>query len=428
MRTLLLFVVAVAAAQPAGACLVLEHARLVDGTGRPPVEDARIVIEGERITAVGPAASLEVPAGAEHVDLSGRTILPGLVDAHFHIDNSPPDTKLALRQLANGVTAFRDPGQWDEYFADLRATIAADGLRGPRIHTAGPHIDGPGPAYPRDSVVARDADEARQFAERAVAQGATAIKIYFRLPLASAKAVIDVCRQRHVTSTAHLEILEAAELFSYGLDGIEHITSLGPSLLPQIERERYRQAVLADNAARGPGRYAAFASLDLDGADARALWAVIGSKRPFIDATLAVFEQRPGVSTSEKDTAELIATRANGFKKMLATTRRALDAGGRIVMGGHSGVPFAGRGEAPWREMELLVDAGLTPMQAIVAATANGADFLGRSRDLGTIEPGKLADLIVLTGNPLARIAEIRTVERVLAGGAWVDVERYRKD
>ena len=299
------------------------------------------------------------------------------------IDNSPPDSKLALRQLANGVTAFRDPGQWDEYFAGLRATIAADGLRGPRIHTAGPHIDGPGPAYPRDAVVARDADEARQFAERAVAQGATAIKIYFRLPLASAKAVIDVCRQRHVTSTAHLEILEAGELFSYGLDGVEHITSLGPSLLPQIERERYRQAVLADNAARGPGRYAAFASIDLEGADAQALWAVIGSKRPFIDATLAVFEQRPGVSTSEKDTAELIATRANGFKKMLATTRRALDAGGRIVMGGHSGVPFAGRGEAPWREMELLVDAGLTPMQAIVAATATGADFLGRSRDLG---------------------------------------------
>ena len=428
MRSLLLVLLAVVAAQPATRVLVLEHARLIDGTGRPPIDDARIVVEGERITAVGATAAVPVPAGAERVDLSGRTILPGLVDAHFHIDNSPPDTKLALRQLANGVTAFRDPGQWDESFAGLRATIAADGLRGPRIHTAGPHIDGLGPAYPRDSVVARDADEARQFAERAVAQGATAIKIYFRLPLASAKAVIDVCRQRHVVSTAHLEILEAAELFSYGLDGIEHITSLGPSLLPQVERERYRQAVLADNAARGPGRYAAFAGLDLDSADARALWAVIGKKRPFIDATLAVFEQRPGVSTSVKDSAELIATRANGFKKMLATTRRAFDAGARIVMGGHSGVPFAGRGEAPWREMELLVDAGLTPMQAIVAATANGADFLGRSRDLGTVEPGKLADLIVLTGNPLARIAEIRTVERVLAGGAWVDVKRYRKD
>ena len=128
-------------------------------------------------------------------------------------------------------------------------------------------------------------------------------------------------------------MLEAGELFAYGLNGVEHITSLGPSLLPQIERERYRQAVLADNAARSAGRYAAFAGLDLDSADARALWAVIGTQRPFIDATLAVFEQRPGVPSEPKDTPELIATRANGFKKMLATTRRAFEAGGRIVDG-----------------------------------------------------------------------------------------------
>ena len=428
MRGVLLLVLVLAAVQPAPRVLVLEHARLVDGTGRPPIDDARIVVEGERITAVGPAASVPIPPGAERIDLSGRTVLPGLIDAHFHIDNAPPDVKLALRQLANGVTAFRDPGQWDESFAGLQATMAAEGLPGPRIHTAGPHIDGEGPAYPRDSVVARDADEARRFAERAIDQGATAIKIYFRLPRGSAKAVIDVCRERGVMSTAHLELLEAGELFAYGLKGVEHITSLGPSLLPQIERERYRQAVLADNAARGPGRYAAFASLDLESADARALWAVIGTHRPFIDATLAVFEQRAGIATSEKDTPELIATRAAGFQKMLAATRHAFQAGGRIVMGGHSSVPFAGRGEAPWREMELLVDAGLTALQAIEAATATGAAFLGRSADLGTLEPGKLADLIVLTGNPVRRIADIRTVERVLVGGNWVDVAKYRKD
>ncbi len=198
-----------------------------------------------------------------------------------------------------------------------------------------------------------------------------------------------MCREHRVVSTAHLEQLEAGELFAYGLDGVEHITSLGPSLLPQLERERYRQAVLADNAARSAGRYAAFAGLDLDGADARALWAVIGKQRPFIDATLAVFERRPGVPSEPKDTPELIATRVTGFKKMLATTRRAFEAGGRIVVGGHSAVPFAGRGEAPWREMELLVDAGLTPMQAIQAATATGAAFLGRSRRPGHDRAGQ---------------------------------------
>jgi imidazolonepropionase-like amidohydrolase len=406
--------------------LVLDHARLIDGTGRPPIEDARIVIEGERIVAAGPLAATVAPAGAEHVDLTGRTVLPGLVDAHFHIENRPPDPKLALHQLAHGVTAFRDPGQWDEYFAGLRSTLEEHGLRAPRIHTAGPHIDGPGPTpYPNDSVIARDADEARYYAERAIAQGATAIKIYFRLPLGSAKAVIDVCRTRGVVSTAHLEQLEAGLLFEHGLDGIEHITSLGPSLLPQLERERYRQAVLADNAARNDGRYRVFASLDLDSPDARALWRVIGARRPFVDPTLAVFERRAGVS-DDKAKPAIVATRAAGFRRMQEATRRAFDAGARIVVGGHTTVPFAGRGEAPWREMELLVEAGLTPMQTIQAATANGAAFLGRADDLGTVEPRKLADLVILTGDPLARISDIRTVERVLAGGAWVDVPRYR--
>jgi hypothetical protein len=428
MRTLILALLLALGPPSAPRPVVLDHVLLVDGTGHPPMNDARIVITGDRITAVGPATTVSAPADAEHVDLTGRTVLPGLVDAHFHIDNRPPDPKLALHQLANGVTAFRDPGQWDESFTGLIAMMEKQGLRAPRIHRIGPHIDGPGPTpYPNDSVVARDADEARFYAERAIAQGATAIKIYFRLPLGSAKAVIDVCRERHVISTAHLELLEAGVLFEYGLNGVEHITSLGPSLLPQVERERFRQAVLADNKARSDGRYRVFAGLDLDGPDARALWGIIGRRRPFIDPTLAVFERRPGVS-DDKARPAVVAMRAKGFRKMLDATRRAADAGGRLVMGGHSGVPFAARGEAPWREMELLVEAGLTPMQAIQAATATGAAFLGRERDLGTVEPGKLADLIVLRGNPLARISDIRTVERVLAGGAWVDMQRYRRE
>jgi imidazolonepropionase-like amidohydrolase len=425
-RILLSVVVALALGQP-GAPTVLDNARLIDGTGRPPIEHARIVVEGERIVAAGAAADIAVPPGAERIDLAGRTVLPGLVDVHFHLGNNPPNPALALLQLAYGVTSFRDPGQWDEANQGLRAQLAADGLRVPRIHVAGPHIDGPGPTpYPRDAVVARDADEARIFAERAIAQGATAIKIYFRLPLGSARAVIDACRQRGVISTAHLEQLEAGQLFEYGLDGIEHITSLGPSLLPQVDRERYRQAVLHDNNARSEGRYEVFAGLDFDSPDARALWAIIAKRRPFIDATLAVFERRPA-QTDPKATAEMIATRAAGFRGMLEATRRAHEAGGRIVVGGHSHVPFAGRGEAVWREMELLVDAGLTPMQVIQAATATGAAFLLRDRDLGTVEAGKLADLIVLTADPLADISNIRTVERVMGGGRWIDRSKYLK-
>ena len=133
--------------------------------------------------------------------------------------------------------------------------VADDGLKGPQIFTCGPHIDGEHPAYPDDAVVARDADEARRLAERNVEEGATALKIYFRLPLASARSVIEVCNAHHVPCTAHLEILDAREALLAGLHGIEHITSLGPSLLPRRERERYRQAVLLDNDARREGRY-----------------------------------------------------------------------------------------------------------------------------------------------------------------------------
>ena len=232
--------------------LVLDNVRIIDGTGSAPIENGRIVLQGERIAAVGTAAAVAAPAGAERVDLAGKTVIPGLIDLHFHIENDP---RLALRQLSHGVTAFRDPGQWNEKFVELRRMIAADGLPGPRIFTTGPHIDGENPAYPADSVVARDAQEARRHAETNVAQGASALKIYFRLPMGSARAVIDVCNAHRIPCTAHLELLDAGELISAGLHGVEHITSFGVSLVPRLQAETYRQAVLRNNDARRDGRY-----------------------------------------------------------------------------------------------------------------------------------------------------------------------------
>ena len=215
--------------------LVLENVRVIDGTGAPPVERGRLVIEGDRIAGVGPMEKVPMPADADTIDLMGRTVIPGLIDLHFHIENDP---KLALRQLSHGVTSFRDPGQWDEKFEGLRQMVAAEDLPGPRIFTTGPHIDGERPAYPADAVVARDPAEARRFAENAIDRGATALKIYFRLPLASARAVIDVCEVRHVPCTAHLELLDARELIASGLRGVEHITSFGVSVLPPMEAAR----------------------------------------------------------------------------------------------------------------------------------------------------------------------------------------------
>ena len=139
-------------ARQAPKSLVLDHVRLIDGTGGAPIDDGRIVIGGDKVTAAGPAASTPAPSGSEHVDLTGKTVIPGLIDLHFHIEDDP---KLALRQLSHGITSFRDPGQWNDKFTGLRKMVADDGLMGPRIFTCGPHIDGEHPAYPDDSVVAR---------------------------------------------------------------------------------------------------------------------------------------------------------------------------------------------------------------------------------------------------------------------------------
>ncbi len=370
--------------------LVLDNVRIIDGTGAQPIERARIVIDGDRITRIGPAETVPAPATAETIDLSGRTLVPGLIDLHFHIENDP---KLALRQLSHGVTSFRDPGQWDEKFEGLRGMIAADQLPGPRIFTTGPHIDGERPAYPADAVVARDSEEARRLAERAVQQGASALKIYFRLPFASAKAVIEVCVERGIPCTAHLEVIDARELIEAGLHGLEHITSLGMSVMPPLEAQKYRQAVLADNDARRDGRYEMFAKINLDGPQAQALYAVLGAQKPWLDATLAVFERRadrPPRGTKP----EMVPVLAAGFAKMKQLTRRAGQEGARLVMGGHSTVPFAERGEAPWRELELLVESGLTPLEAITAATGTAAAFLYRGDEFGTLRPGLRADLV----------------------------------
>jgi len=434
---------AITLASPQARSVVLDNVRVIDGTGARPMERARVIIEGDRIARIGPADAVALPADAERLDLAGHTMVPGLIDLHFHIENDP---KLALRQLSHGVTAFRDPGQWNEKFEGLRRMMASEQIPGPRIFTTGPHIDGEHPAYPADSVVARDPEEARRLAERNVQQGASALKIYFRLPFASAKAVIDVCQARGIPCTAHLEILDARELIAAGLHGLEHITSLGTSVIPQVEAEAYRQAVLANNDARRDGRYEVFARADLDGPQAQALYAVLRERRPWIDPTLAVFERRPpsprsgfggtrpqspsggfgGTGAPPGTTPEMIKVMAAGFAKMKELTRRSGLEGARLVMGGHSTVPFAERGEAPWRELELLVESGLSPLEAITAATGTAAGFLYRGDQFGTLRPGLQADLVILRGDVSRDISAIRTVDRVMVRGKWVDVAKYR--
>ena len=412
-----------AASQASAPGMVLEAPRLFDGASVVATSGARVVVRDGRVVAAGASSAVPAPPDVPVVRVPDGTILPGLIDLHFHIEEDPA---LALRQLAHGITAFRDPGEWMEMHAPLRARIADEQWPGPRLFLTGPHVDGERPAYPADSIVARDPEEARRHVQRALDEGATAIKIYFRLPLASALAVIEACRARGVPSTAHLEILDAGELLEAGLTGIEHVTSFGTSIASPMAAERYRQAVLADNAARRDGRYALFADADLDGPQARRLYAIVERTRPFVDATLAVFEARPS-DPLPKGSAITQAQRARGFAQMQALVRRLHAHGARVVMGGHTEVPHAGRGEAPWRELELLVASGLTPVEALTAATRTAAAFLGAGgAELGVVRSGAPADLVLVEGNPAAEIGAIRQVRHVVAAGRAVDRDQLR--
>jgi imidazolonepropionase-like amidohydrolase len=381
-------------------------ATLIDGRGGSPVADAIVIVRGERIVAAGKRGSISIPSGAEIVDAHGLTLLPGLIDSHFHIDG---DDGLPALYLTHGITSLRDPGQWTEAYDAARKAAAPV----PRLFLCGPHLDSPPAAYPNDSFIVRDAEETRLAVNRFADDGASAIKVYFRLPLALIRVAIETAHARGLPVTSHLEIVDATDAIRAGIDGVEHATSFGTALLPLRDAEKYRQAVLADNNARREGRYQVWSMIDLNTARARSVFDLIVKHGTFVSPTLAVFERQTG----DKDTTEM---HVRAFKQMEAFVGRASRAGAHVVVGSHSDVPHARRGWAYQRELELLVESGLTPMQAIVGGTMENARFFHIADRLGSVEPDKLADLVLVEGDPLKNISDMRRVRRVMLNGRWI--------
>ena len=391
------------------AVIVIVGANLIDGRGGPVVADSLVVIEGDRIAAVGERRWMRVPAGAEIVDAKGLTILPGLIDSHFHIDGDDP---LPALYLSHGVTSLRDPGQWIEAYDNARKASAPI----PRLFLCGPHLDSPPPAYPTDSYMVRDAEETRLAVNRFIDDGASGIKVYFRLPLALVKVAIDTAHARDVPVMGHLEILDARDAIRAGIDGIEHATSFGTALLPLREAEKYRQGILADNNFRREGRYKVWNSIKLDTPQARDLFKLIVDRGVVVSPTLAVFERQRG----DKDTTDVHVT---GFQRMEEFVGLAHKAGAKIVVGSHSDVPHAKRGWAYQRELELLVESGLSPLEAITAGTLENARYFHVADRLGSIAAGKLADLVLVEGDPSTNISDMRRIKRVMLNGIWQRAE-----
>jgi len=397
-------------AQPSStSTIAIVGATLIDGRGGAAIVDSVVIVRGDRIAAVGNRTSVSIPSGAEVIDAKGLTLLPGLIDSHFHIDGDDP---LPALYLSHGVTSLRDPGQWIEAYDAARKASAPV----PRLFLCGPHLDSPPPAYPNDSYIVRDADETRNAVNRFVDEGASAIKVYFRLPLALMKVAIETAHSRGVPVMGHLEIVDARDAINAGIDGIEHATSFGTALLPLRDAEKYRQAMLADNKARVEGRYKMWNSIDLTTPQAKALFKLIVDRGVFVSPTLAVFERQPG----DKDTGSV---HVHAFKQMEAFVGMANKAWAKVVVGSHSDVPHAKRGWAYQRELELLVESGLTPMQALVGGTLENARYFRIDDRLGSIEKGKQADLVLVEGDPLKDISNMRRIKRVMLNGIWQKAE-----
>src|SRR5262245_7379576 len=389
-------------------------ATLIDGRGGPPVADAVLVLRGEKITAVGSRKAMRIPEDAKVFDAAGLTLLPGLIDSHFHIER---DYELPRLVLSHGVTSVRDPGQWLEVYDPIRKSD----LPQPRCFVSGPHLDCPPHAYPRDAFAVTNADETRRAVNRFIDQGASVIKVYFRLPLELISVACEAAHERGVPVTAHLELVDADAAIRAGLDGVEHITSFGTALAEPADAELFRAAVTRDNEARRQGRYELWSKLDLDHSPrVKPALDLIVQRKIVLSPTLAVFERRRG----DQNVTEV---EAHGYENMLKFARLCHRAGATFVVGSHSSVPKAERGWAYQREMELLAECGLPPTEVIAAATLNNARFFRVDGRLGSIEPGKLADLVLLDGDPLRDIKAMRQVRRVMLNGEWVTPENAKK-
>jgi hypothetical protein len=315
------------AAARAGHVTAIVGVRLIDGRGGPPVEDAVVVVRGDKIVAAGPRATIPVPPDAERIDGAGGSLLPGLIDVHFHLE-AP---ELPQTYLMHGITALRDPGEWQRTYDVVRHS----GRPAPRLFLTGPHLDRQPVAHPESALPVATAAEAVAAVQRFADEGASCIKIYFRIPLEWFRPIAAAAHARGLPVTAHLELVDADQAVLAGLDGVEHVTSVGTAIAAPDDARAFKAAVTADNAARGPGRYALWDKIDLEHSPrVPAMLDVLVAHHTFFTPTLAVYERQPG----DPDTGP---RELHAFALMVQLPGWAARAGVAFVVGSHALVPHA---------------------------------------------------------------------------------------
>ena len=413
--------------------VVLEHVRVIDGTGAAAKEDQTVAVVDGKIAA-------QAPAGAQKLDLTGRTVMPGLVGMHDHLFYPMGGAifgemayTFPRMYLAAGVTSIRTAGSIEPYTdIEIKRAIDVGKAPGPTIFISGPYLEGHG-SFAVQMHALKDADDARDFVNFWSDQGATSFKAYNMLTRAELSSAIRAAHKRGRKVTAHLCSIGFAEAAKLGIDDLEHGLLVDTEFFPGKKPDQCpppREA-LEDLAKMSP-----------EDPRIAALAAELVKRKVAITSTLAVFDAfteegfrralTPAMleAVSADTRARLLQAHISrnpsiwpGLVKLEMSFERAFAKAGGLLIAGcdptGNGAVLAGYGD--WRDVELLVDAGFTPLEALKIHSLNGAVWLGEDDRIGTIAPGKDADLVVVEGDPSKTIADIEKVEIVFKQGVGYD-------
>ena len=418
--------------------VALTHVRVIDGTGAAPRENQTIVIRDGNIAALGDAGSTSAPANATVIDLTGKSVIPGLVMMHEHLYYTTGPgvygqlgASFSRLYLAGGVTTMRTAGNVNGIMdINLSHRIAAGELPGPAIDATAPYVNGPSTFLQMHTLT--NADQARRHVAYWNDQGATSVKAYMQISRDALKAAIDEGHKRGLKITGHLCSVTYGEAADLGIDDLEHgffaatdfVADKQPDVCPG--QQRGQQAV---------------AALDENADPFKALVKKLVGRRVALTSTLTVFEtftrgrpMPPGLEVLAPQLQDAFrraydrvqqnqqSIYATLFPKGMALERAFAKAGGLLIAGTDpTGAGGVVPGYADQRQIELLVEAGFMPLEAISIGTLNGAKYLGREARIGSIAAGKQADLIVVQGDPSTTIADIRRVETVFKRGIGFD-------
>jgi imidazolonepropionase-like amidohydrolase len=434
------------------AVVALTHVEVIDGTGAAAAMDQTLIIDHGKIATVGPSAGASIPADARILNLQGRAVYPGLVGMHEHLFYSEPSTRLlnglvaseavdtAPRlYLAAGVTTARTTGSIEPYAdLNLKKDIDAGRVPGPDLDVTGPYLQGDPPLIPQLHALTGP-DDARRTVDYWAAEGATSWKAYMTITPDELKAAIEAAHAHGQKITGHLCSIGFTEAAEMGIDDLEHGIAVDTEFFPGK-----KEGDCPDGAAKEMAE-----SLDMNSAPVMAMIRDLVNRHVAVTSTLAVFESvapggppmslllreqssmMPAAWTSVLTTRAEIEENAAGaympalLKKEMQFEREFAAAGGLLLAGCDPtayGAVLPGFGDE--RSLELLVQAGFTPAEAIRIYTQNGARYLGREDRIGTITAGKQADLVVVKGDPAQDIRAVENVEIVFKNGVGFDSQK----